>query len=361
MAQQAWVSVPLEVLPLPTAVSTEGFTRVQSVHELSVGRIIVLDVDERIIHVLSADLASVATIGPEGSGPGEFLLPLRLLALGGDSTGIYDSANTMVLVIMPDARATGIVDLRPLAAETRGLAMISPAAADAAGRLYFRASNVTAVRSGTAVSSQGDSTAIVRWTPRGDRDTVAYVRPQPGTRASGPLLPHAEFGVGSDGTVAVPYAEPYHVVVYGPDGPGTGPRIEFEPVALNEQHKQQWRKERERPVPALVVALNRGSNPDAASVVRMIPPFSEPTAWPAVMPPFLADAVRFAPDGTLWVARTSDDPAASIHDVFDRSGRLVRRVRLGSGSRIVGFGRRSVFVVVRNEVDLEFLQCIPRP
>jgi hypothetical protein len=61
------------------------------------------------------------------------------------------------------------------------------------------------------------------------------------------------------------------------------------------------------------------------------------------------------------VARTSDDPDASIHDVFDRNGRLVRRVRLGSGSRIVGFGRRSVFVVVRNEVDLEFLQCIPRP
>jgi hypothetical protein len=36
-------------------------------------------------------------------------------------------------------------------------------------------------------------------------------------------------------------------------------------------------------------------------------------------------------------------------------------VRLGSGSRIVGFGRRCVFVVVRNEVDIEFLQCIPRP
>jgi hypothetical protein len=258
-------------------------------------------------------------------------------------------------------RATGIIDLRPLAAETRGLAMISPVAADGAGRLYFRAPDMSTLPFGRARANQSGSTAIVRWTPGTVRDTVAYVRPQPGTRASGPLLPHAEFGVGPDGTVAVPYAEPYHVVVYGPDGPGTGPRIEFEPVALNEQHKQQWRKERERPVPALVVALNRGSNPDAASVVRMIPPFSEPTAWPAVMPPFLADAVRFAPDGTLWVARTSDDPAASIHDVFDRSGRLVRRVRLGSGSRIVGFGRRCVFVVVRNEVDIEFLQCIPRP
>jgi hypothetical protein len=70
MAQQAWNSVPLGVLPRATVISTEGFTRVQALHELSDGRIIVLDADERSIHVLSADLAPVATIGRDGSGPG---------------------------------------------------------------------------------------------------------------------------------------------------------------------------------------------------------------------------------------------------------------------------------------------------
>lgn len=87
-------------------------------------------------------------------------------------------------------------------------------------------------------------------------------------------------------------------------------------------------------------------------------PFTEPPSWPKHLPPFLSDArVEFAPDGTLWLERSLASPDdAPTYDLIDRVGRVSARVRLPPGRRLLGFGRGSVYVVRRDEFDLEYLE-----
>jgi len=49
-------------------------------------------------------------------------------------------------------------------------------------------------------------------------------------------------------------------------------------------------------------------------------------------------------------------PLAPRHDVFDAAGRVVERVVLAPGSRVVGFGRGTVYVARSDEDDLQHLE-----
>jgi hypothetical protein len=84
--------------------------------------------------------------------------------------------------------------------------------------------------------------------------------------------------------------------------------------------------------------------------------YQEPSEWPEVLPPFLQRALRFAPDGMLWVERTGPAGSGQIFDVIDVRGHIARRVTLPPRLRLVGFGREGIYTVRRDEDDLEFLQ-----
>ena len=85
-----------------------------------------------------------------------------------------------------------------------------------------------------------------------------------------------------------------------------------------------------------------------------------PQEFADTKPPFdgsSAGSVLATPEGEAWVLRTR--PAADkvpTYDVFDRTGALVRKVSLNPNSRVVGFGRGTVYVARTDEDDLQYLQ-----
>lgn len=85
---------------------------------------------------------------------------------------------------------------------------------------------------------------------------------------------------------------------------------------------------------------------------------TEDPEWPETMPPFTGrDAVRVTPEGEAWVTRTTKGANPTpAYDVFDGTGKLVRRVTLQPGSRIVGFGKETVYLVRLDEDDLQYLE-----
>jgi hypothetical protein len=83
----------------------------------------------------------------------------------------------------------------------------------------------------------------------------------------------------------------------------------------------------------------------------------EPTDWPEYLPPFLgASLVAFAPDGLLWVQRTTPAGQPATFDLIDGAGKVAQRVVLPKKSRVVGFGSGTVYVARSDDDDLQYLQ-----
>ena len=75
------------------------------------------------------------------------------------------------------------------------------------------------------------------------------------------------------------------------------------------------------------------------------------------MPPFDAGRVFATPTGDLWVGRYQ--PArdkAPRYDVFDATGKLTGQVVFPADTRVVGFGKGTVYTVRIDEDDLQYLQ-----
>jgi hypothetical protein len=349
-----------------------GFTRIVGVRQLAEGRVIVLDSHERTIVVFGNDGRVIRTLGRSGSGPGEFLMPSSILAVSGDSTLIMDGANNRLLVITPGAAMGDILDLqgRPpgLPRPPLGTAMVR--AADQRGHFYAQAQAVTRTPSGEYQLI--DSAAIERWTRRSaGRDTIAFigVRHVPGTMAAGGLVAYVardrpaywtspQWAVSSDGWLAIANDVPYRVDTIDPDGRRqTGALLPHQPVRVTEAMKQSWCEDRGRLQP--MMTWRRDGGPATVRMARM--PCEPPRVWPEYLPPFLPGALSFAVDGTIWVNRTVEHGAPVEYDVVNRAGRLLGRVRLPDSRRLVGFGDGAVYLVRRDEFDLEYVERHPMP
>ena len=81
------------------------------------------------------------------------------------------------------------------------------------------------------------------------------------------------------------------------------------------------------------------------------------------MPPFTGrGAVLASPDGEAWVLRTrSAGDKVPTYDVFDRTGALVKKVMLNQSSRVVGFGKGTVYVARTDDDDLQYLERYKKP
>jgi len=330
---------------------------------------------DRVVQVIDSEWMSVRQIGRHGSGPHEYLEPSKLLTYRGDSTLVRDRGNVRLLLITPDAeagetfsyRGSAGIDLSrypSLRLSSAGIMLRPPGAADESGFLYSEASPIVATANGTLALA--DSVAIERWTPSAAaRDTVAYLphaldpRAEivqgmvvvPGRRGITPFATSPQWAVALDGRVAVVHVDPYRVDVIDPLGELTrGPEIAYEPIRVSNAHKLRWREEREGRTAITFVT------PDRQSTTRMVTrPAVEPD-WPRHLPPFLSDAVHFASDGMLWIQRTTEAGAPPTFDIVDRAGRVVAQMTLPHGRRLVGFGRGTVYLVRKDEVDLEYLE-----
>ncbi|MEX1183357.1 MAG: hypothetical protein WEF86_08980 [Gemmatimonadota bacterium] len=346
----------------PQASFVEGFTTIVAVRELTDGRVVIVDSHERRIAILDSSLTQLRPVGRHGAGPGEFEIPMGLFALVGDSSAVYDPPNSRMLVITPAGETGGVLGTLglPIGEPARLSGVHQPAATDGSGNFY--AQSAAGVEDG-GTTRHGP---LLRWnTSDPDPDTVALLPlPEQGRVISAPgamvarlpmplFQPRAVWAVARDGRVAIVFPEPYHVEIVHPDGTRRrGTAIPVEPLKLTDEHKTEWRREVARTQLRVVVARGGGSAYRTISEDEV----AEPPGWEPFLPPFLSDAAGFAGDGRLWVRRTTPPDRAATYDVFDANARLVEVVVLPPNRRLAGFGADAVYLVRRDDFDLEYLE-----
>jgi len=361
-------------LSRPDAELPDPLSSVSGLRELSDGTLLVTDGRER--RVLLVDFRTGATlVGREGAGPGEFAIPRRLFALGGDTTALHDPGNGRYLLILPGGVAAGTFTLSD--SLVRGVTAIR--GVDAMGRFYLQ------IRAAADFAAGAASEWLARLHRRtGVLDTLATLQ-VPAGREEGsmslgngmlrrltnrPLAAEDVVAVGADGRVAVVRVSDYHVEWIDPTGRKlSGPPVRFEPIRVTPAERRAFMDA--QVVPGQIIT--RG-NPDAGARAlprppgragsargseRPLPPgFDEASMlWPANKPPFPPNAASIAPDGRLWVLReNAHTDSTARYDVFDAQGRLAMRVELPRRTRLAGLGRGVVYLTRIDDDDLHFLQ-----
>jgi hypothetical protein len=358
--------VPSMVLSRPQLEFGEPFTNLRSVRELADGRVILLDVQEQALYLVDFGRETPTEIGRRGSGPGEYALPLSLLSLAGDTTLVFDAGNARYLFILPDGTPGVTFSLPSPSGE---VSFQVPEAADAKGRIYF-GGGVSFNTTGGGRPEIPDSFPIYRYDRASTRyDTLGYLsRPVPKFDGGGgaiqlqggsgelmglprpqPFAPRDAWAVSADGRVGVARASTYRVEWWvDRDTRQVGPAIPTRPIRVTDRDKEAFKTQGDGRV--MIMSTPGGSR-------RLPMPKAENVTFPKTKPPFLRDAVRAAPDGTLWVlrSRAADDPIPT-YDVFDEAAQLVRRVVLPETTRLLGFGNGAVYLIRTDEDDLQWLQ-----
>lgn len=357
----------------PVAEFEEPFSRVAGIRELADGRLIVADPRDKVVQLVDLARQTGRRISREGSGPGEYSLPTNLFALPNDRSLLVDLPNRRFLVINPDG--TPGETISPPSLNTGGPVQVgglmNPRGVDGQGRLYFQEPGFR--MEGPAP----DSVAVLRWAPGQSRvDTAAWVKGPPTTMTTTPAgsggggggmrftmgtslvwAPQEAWAVAGNGRVARVQPDPYRVVWYDASRRGTaGQAVPYSPIRVTDADKRAYIEQQAANPPTMIMVGGGGGT----SVQR--PQLPEPT-FAETKPAFTgSNSVLASPEGEVWVLRTrpASDPTP-VYDVFDSSGRLTRKVSLSPGSRVVGFGRNSIYVVRTDEDDLEYLQRFARP
>jgi hypothetical protein len=364
----------VEVRRLGAPIATYGheFTTIDGVRELSTGRVIALDSRDRAIHFIEAGLKAGRKIGRDGDGPGEFRLPTRIFAIGGDSSLVRDEARgSNYLLITGDGKTGPLIATKDSAydAVRAGLAW----ATDARGGFYY----------GLMAATMFDSMTIMRWDRRQRRDSLGRYDPEPKSplyterpevRKSPlggfsykpknmPFKTYDQWAVAPDGRIAIVTSKPYRVTLRNANGSRVaGPVVPFTPIQVNDAEKAAYVKDLSKPMAGMWV--ERGSDkmvaayrPPPAWLVKDL----TPADWPTTLPPFLEDALRFASDGSLWVRRSVRTGTPVLHDVFDENAKLAYRIELPANRKVVGFGDGAVYLAHVDDDDLHYLEKYALP
>lgn len=397
-------------LPAPDATFEEPFSSISGLRELSNGRVLIADARDKVLALVDLAAQSSMPIGREGSGPGEYGLPMRLFAAPNDTSYLYDPLNQRYLLVTADGKAidqfrveldgeptTGDTpQRRPVGEAGRGaparpagagrpggpggvrFGFSMPSASDAKGRLYFESAATTRNEQGVPVPA--DSAALTRWDRRTKAvDTLAWVRlAKANVQVSGsannqrvmvgganPLAPRDAWVVFPDGRVAVVRAEPYRVDMIQPNGSMMrGQPIKYTPIKFTEADRKEEEALRNRARQnSMMVTMSIGPGGTQRSAQMgpgaNAPPLEPLTDWPEVKPAFRPgmNAAWARPDGELWIRRMEPAGAkGTLYDVFNAQGALTHQVRVPEGWNVVGVGRGTVYTTKADEDDLLYLQ-----
>src|SRR5262245_53176178 len=92
-------SQALVSLKPPLATVARDLGRISAVRELSDGRVLTIDATERRLLVVDLATQRVEVVGRNGQGPGEYVRPITLHAVGSDSTIVEDGGSRRWLVL----------------------------------------------------------------------------------------------------------------------------------------------------------------------------------------------------------------------------------------------------------------------
>ena len=367
---------PLRTLARFDIEYAEPFSCVSGLRELADGRVVVADVKEKTVQLIDLRRGSATKIGQQGQGPGEWTTPLALYSLPGDTTLLLDPQNQRFLTILPNG-SVGKTFTVELGGGSRGAVTTTrPVGVDRMGRLYYQGSSFV-FRDGQPPVSV-DSAPILRYDRRTSRvDTLLWLQLPKSTIQSGgsgtnvsvritganPLAPARAWAPAPDGRIVLVHPEPYQVETVSPTGTRSrGPAVQYARRGISEADKAAPAS------PDCSVTISLGGGAPAAAregAVRIAtsttggagaPPRTD---WPESMPPFATGrfgAVRVAPTGELWVPRARGASDAPTYDIFDAGGKLVSRIAMPKGTRLLGFGNGTVYAYRMDEDDLVYLQ-----
>jgi hypothetical protein len=337
----------------------EGFSNVGFIRELPDRRVVVIDSKERLLIIVDTT-GKQSQIGRSGRGPGEYLAPIGLYALPGDSTLVYDILNSRALLLDRSGKPVGIDRIFTLdGAVERPLRQTAPSFGDREGRLYARGYPINNYQSGD------DSAALVRYDRRQRRaDTLGFLRlpalvtvstlaadgSTSSSRGVNPFTARDGWAAGHDGRVAIVHASPYRVEWIQSDRSRMmGPVVSYAQVPLSAADKAFVTDPKNQ-------KRSGGTGPGSDGLPDRMPA-PQFTSWPDDKPAFVAESPRLAPDGSLWVERSrSFADSVRTYDVFDERGALTERVALPAGTRLAGFGEAAVYLVRVDADDLEHLE-----
>jgi len=402
----AFAAVPLaaqqpaqpRTLPAPDATFAESFSSVGvgAVRELSNGRVVVADPRDKVVQQIDFRTGSAITIGREGSGPGEFAMPMRLYPAPGDTTFLFDPLNSRFMVIAPDAKpvTTFRVETERQAPPNDTRARQVPGAAgpqrivmggmgffarvsDAMGRLYAETPGFAMGPNGPVTS---DTAAVLRFDRvSGVIDTMTWVKlAASNTQVTGgannmsvriggsnPLAPRDEWTVFPDGRIAVVRAADYHVDWILPNKSVVrSSAIRYTPIRMTDADKAEEEALRNRARQGQMMITMNNDNGRRSGGATMGPgpnaaPLEPLTDWPELKPPFRPGtaSVQARPNGELWVRRTERAGAkGTLYDVINAQGAVTHQVRIPDGWTLVGFGNGTVYTTKLDEDDLVYLQ-----
>jgi hypothetical protein len=388
----------------------ESFGFLQTVRELSDGRLLVADPLGGVFARLDLATGGMEAVGREGGGPGEWRQPDAVFPLPDDSTLLVDLGNARLSVLDPAGR---FVDSYPIAmprpAEDAaagdapgagrsagagrgpgaaggrggfggpgGLEFLQPRATDAAGRIYYQR------RGGMvgpgAQAGAPDSLEVRRWDRTDDAPVrLAGLRPPALVSApSGgagnmavrmrpiPLAPQDDWAVAPDGRVALIRAEPYRVEWLHPDGRVVrGPAMDYTPVRVRTAEKERWVEAMASSSLSVMMTVDGGSTNMQMRRGGARPGVGQGDIdeyeWPDVLPAFRSGGAIIDPNGRVWVERYGQAGSPVLYDVFDRRAHRMGIVRFPAHHRVVGFGRQAVYAVRVDDLGLHWLEIFDPP
>ncbi len=326
---------PVASLIKPAWIAAQPFTDVSSIQVLRTGAVLIADFNDQSLYLLDQFGQSIRKLGRKGSGPNEYLTPLRLLSMPGDSTWLLDRDSHRFLVIAPTGQLVGTI---PFASQLEAGGEFVRGG-DQRGRLYFQ--NGFLARSSTAAALP-----VYRWDRSGRQpDSIASImvpNPQPiernipgvgkvvGRRLM-PFTPQDDWVVAPSGRVVFIRPSPYRVDWRELDGTLTvGPAVTYAAVPVTDAD----RKARE---------------PNG-------PPFQ--LVYPTTKTSFTQGTAVIDDREQVWVRREGRAGAAEFTwDIFDGKGKHLGVLDLPASKRIVAITSRFVYVVRTDEDDLQWLEA----
>src|SRR6185503_3755348 len=149
----------------------EGFSNIGFIRELPDRRVVVIDSKERALIIVDTT-GRQSPVSRSGRGPDEYLAPIGLYYLPGDSTLVYDILNSRALRLDPRGRPAGTERIVVIEGGVeRPLRQQAPSFGDREGRLYARGYPASIPQ------ADNDSAPLVRYDRRTHKaDTLAYLR-----------------------------------------------------------------------------------------------------------------------------------------------------------------------------------------
>lgn len=413
--------VAIRQLGTPVATSTEALGSLAAVRQLPNGNVLVNDQARRRVLLLDPQLNVVSVVADSTSNTASAYgaRPGGLIAYRGDSTLFVDPASLSMLVIDPSGKIIRTIAApRPSDVGFLSGGMMGNPGFDTQGRLIYRTMDFGRFQRPQPGQPfippiPPDSAALVRFDLATRKlDTLGFFKvPKPnvsmsqdangGMRAQitmNPLPVVDEWAVMSDGSVALLRGRDYHVEFIAADGAKTvAEKIPYDWQRMTDDDKQRFldsakvaiEKQRAALIGSGGVAgaaargglegaigamaggatiVMRGDGPGggaprldmgggAPQPVVMVPISDLPDYKPVFGP----GAVRADMDGRLWVRTipTKVLTGGAVYEVIDRSGKLVDRVQVPTGTTIAGFGQGGVvYLGMRDDKGLHIQRAV---